>query len=158
MSQAIQLNLNLNYAHKNVSSAFRISSGLAGAILIIIGTFCIINTGNQPVICITNAIANIIVGIIAVVLSTNYLPGFAKRFFIVTDKYISYKTTYFFGKKTIYWDTIEQIEIDHQTLRIVQETSHKDITIYLGIVSYNDFELLNKAIVDTCLRKDIDLR
>lgn len=152
------LNLSLNYAHKNLSSAFRIGAGVLGSILIIVGIACLLNNNSLSLIAFTSVFLNLMIGLACIVLSSNYLPGIAKRFFIVSDDAISFKLSAFRVKKVYPWSIIEEIEIDQQTLKIRLETEHKPKTIYLGIISYDDFELLNKAIIDKCMEKNIDLK
>lgn len=157
MAQIKQLHLNLNYAHKNLSSAFRIVSGIIGAILVSIGIASLVSQENIVFIGLLNSLGNVAIGLILAFLSSNFLPGIAKRYFIVDNEKLSYKLT-LRKKKTIKWKQIEEIEIDQQQLKIRLETEHKPKYIYLGIISYDDFELLNKVIIDMCMDKDIDLK
>lgn len=152
------LDLNLNYAHKNLSAAFRIASGVVGTIILITGILSILYSSNTDLLNLINAIICIGLGGIFVFFATKYLPNFLKRFFHVDEEILSYKTNVFTPKRTLLWKDIEEIEIDKTLLKIRLEANSKAIIVYLGIVSYQDYELLQKAIVDLCLDKEIDLK
>jgi len=152
------LDLNLNYAHKNLSAAFRISSGVIGTIITTTGILSLVYSKETDIINVINAIACIVLGGSFVFIATKYLPNFFKRFFHISNDVLSYKTTIFSPKRTYKWNEIEEVEIDKTLLKIQLENINKPVVIYLGIVSYQDFELLQKAVVDLCFEKEIELK
>lgn len=152
------LDLNLNYAHKNLSAAFRIASGVVGSIITTTGVISLLYSNSPVIIDLINALICIVLGLAFIFIATKYLPNYLKRFFHIDEEVLSYKTNVFTPKRTLNWNDIEEIEIDKTQLKIQLEANQKLISVYLGIVSYQDYELLQKAIVDLCLEKEIDLK
>lgn len=152
-----KLVLNLNYAHKNLSSAFRFTVGPIGLILLFAGIIGLI-IGSDILISNVSFSLNIISGIVLILISSSLLPNFARRYFIVNNAQIKYKLLALGKRQSFNWNQIEQIEIDPKWLRIQLEFKAKIINIPLGIISYQDFELLQKSIIDYCVKKDIDIK
>lgn len=152
------LHLNLNYAHKNLSSAFRIFSSILGTTSLTLGILLILLVNEKSILILLSGFFNIGVGFVFLLLSINFLPPMFRRYFIVTADSITYKTTVLKRKRTYSWKDLLEVEIDKTMLKLQIETEHKPRIIYLGIVSYYDFELLQKAIIDACVEKGIDLK
>lgn len=152
------LHLNLNYSHKNLSIAFRLTMAPLGVVFMALGVMGIIKNSLNDTWILIGSVANIMVGSVAVFLSSKYLPRFASKYFIVTPDDVRYKMSIFTKRRKFYWKKVEEIEINSTVMHVRLENEMTPRTIPLVVVSFDDFQLLNKTIVDICMEKDIDLK
>ena len=151
------LTLNLNYTHRNLSPSFRRTWMAIGTILLITGSLGIFFNYHSTFWLFINSLMNIGVGLVMFFYSLKRLPWFVMRFIKITDDSVKFKLNIFKKRARINWDEIEQIEISSETIKIWQELASKPRTFSLRSVSYDDYHLLHKVVVDMAVQKDIEL-
>jgi hypothetical protein len=151
------LNLNLNYAHRNLTNGFRVGGKILSLILFLTGINLLVNTNLLQSAHILSAVANIVVAVFALLLSNSYLPKSAKKYFKINNNGIFFKLFGFSSERNIPWDIIEQIEIKRDFLKFRIETEIDIVPVSLLTVSLNDFESLQKQLIEECNKRDIDI-
>lgn len=157
MANKEMLNLNVNYTHKNLSPGFRRITLILGFLLFIAGVLGIVFNHHSALWPFINSILNITLGFLVFFISLKRLPWFVMRYIKITDDSIKFKLNIFTKRSRINWDEIEQIDISQENIKIWQELSSKPRTFSLRSVSYDDYQLLYKVIVDIAMQKDIDM-
>lgn len=152
------ITLNLNYAHKSLSVFFRIIAGIIGLSLIGVGLCGFTCDDNLSKINSLSYIINIIFGVACLGTVSKYLPNVARRYIKIGELSLRYKLNVFLPQQKFLWNKVEEIEIDRTMMKVRLENEIKPRAILLGSVSYNDFEKLQKAIVEICLDKEIDIK
>jgi len=157
MPEKAILDLNLNYGHKNLTAAFRWTSASIGSILIVAAVLGMVHHSMDQFWMGVNSLLNLGFGIVMLVLSSRRLPTGSRKYFIISNKAVFYKTAIFKLRKKFLWDKVEAVELSTSALKIRIEDENKVRVISLLSVSYQDYELLQKAIVELCMERDIDL-
>lgn len=150
------LYIDLNYIHRVLSPKVRFVTMGSGSIILAVGIWCTVSCGNSTPALISG-LANIIVGGLAFLFSQRQVPIFAKKFIRLSENSIKIRNTWFFPRNKFVWDDIEKIEITRETLSITSDYSSKTKFFDLMGVSYDDYNVLHKAIVDICLERNIDM-
>ncbi len=151
------LNLRLNYAYQNLTPAFKIIVSILGSVLFIVSVMYFIKTPELTFWANTSAILNLALGIILIILSSKKLPNFASKFIKITHNLIILKLTVILPQRKIHIDLIEELEIDRKYLKFRLENRNKPLILPLHNVSYSDFEVLQKSLIDICHTNNIDV-
>jgi len=126
--------------------------------IIAIGIWCIFDSYSDLSISgIASGAANIFIGVAGMLFSLRHLPDFAKKYIRLSENSIKFKKSWFIPRRKFIWDDIDKIEITRDSIRITTDYSDKAKVFELSSVSYEDYNLLHKAIVDTCLEHNIDM-
>lgn len=152
------VNLNLNYAHRSLSVFFRIITGIIGLSLVLIGFCGLLCHDLLNKISVLSFIVNLCLGVYFLSTASKYLPELARRYIKIGELSFRYKLNFILPQRKFLWNKVEEIEIDRTMMKVRLENEIKPRTIYLGSVAYNDFEKLQKAILEICLEKEIDIK
>lgn len=150
------LYIDLNYIHRVLSPKTRFVTMFSGAIILAAGIWCILSCDNNTPM-LASGILNIVVGTLAFLFSQRRLPGFAKKFIRLSENSLKIKNTWFIPRHKFVWDDIEKIEISRESIKITTDYSSKTKVFDLMAVSYDDYNVLHKLMVDNCLSRNIDM-
>ncbi len=150
------LYIDLNYSHRMLSPKTRFVTMFSGAIILATGIWCILSYDNNAPM-LASGILNIIVGTLAFLFSQRRLPNFAKKFIRLSENSIKIKNTWFIPRHKFVWDDIERIVISRESIKITTDYSSKTKVFDLMAVSYDDYNVLHKQMVDNCLSRNIDM-
>lgn len=152
------IKVDLNYIHSSLSPRMRVNTLIMGLVLIAAGTWGIIEHISEPLDSgFINSILCACVGVTGVLFSFRHLPDFAKKYIRLSESSIKFKKHWFFPRRKFVWDDIDKIEITRDNVKITTDYSNKVKVFDLSSVSYEDYNLLHKSIVDTCLEHNIDM-
>lgn len=152
------IKVNLNYVHNSLSPRTRYITMILGIAIIAIGVWNIVEFNNKlSASAIASSVANIGIGITALLFSLRHLPDFAKKYIRLSENSIKFKKSWFIPRRKFIWDDIDKIEITRDRIKITTDYSDKIKIFELSSVSYDDYNVLHKAIVDTCLEHNIDM-
>ncbi len=150
------LYIDLNYIHRVLSPKTRFVTMFSGAIILAAGIWCILSCDNNTPM-LASGILNIVVGTLAFLFSQRRLPGFAKKFIRLSENSLKIKNTWFIPRHKFVWDDIEKIEISRESIKITTDYSSRIKVFDLMAVSYDDYNVLHKLMVDNCLSRNIDM-
>ena len=150
------LYVNLNYIHHVLSPKTRVMTMVSGVALIGVGIWCAVGfAGNWAAL--ASGVLNIVVGGLAFFFSFRHLPSFAKKFIRLSESSIKVKNACFIPRRKFCWEDIEKIEITRENIKITTDYSSKTKVFDIMGVSYEDYNVLHKQIVDNCLERNIDM-
>ena len=152
------IKVDLNYIHSSLSPRTRTTTLIIGIAMITAGSWGVY--GNHTDLLssgFVNSVINIVIGIGGLLFSMRHLPDFAKKYIRLSENSIKFKKHWFFPRRKFVWDDIDKIEITRENVKITTDYSNKVKVFDLSSVSYEDYDLLHKSIVDTCLERNIDM-
>lgn len=149
--------LNLNYTHRNLSPGSRWKALILGILFLACGILGLVLSKDLNVITGSNAALNLLAGIMFISFSLRRLAWFMQKYISITDDSVRLKLNAFFPRKKFNWNDIEQIELSHESIKVWSEKITKPLSISLRSVSYDDYQVFYKLMVDICLEKNIDM-
>ncbi len=149
--------LNLNYAHRNLSPGSRLNALIFGMVFLGVGAISLMVAEKIMVLYALNSGLNLLAGIILISFSSRRLTWFMQKYINVTDDSVRLKLNTLFPRKKFNWNDIEQLELSHESLKVWSEKVTKPMSISLRSVSYDDYQVFYKLMVDICLEKNIDM-
>ncbi len=150
------LYVNLNYIHHVLSPKTRVVTMCLGISICGVGAWCLTQSaGNYAAL--AGGVVNALVGATAFIFSFRHMPNFAKKFIRLSESSVKIKNHWFIPRHKFCWEDIEKIEITREHLKITTDYSSKTKVYDIMGVSYDDYNVLHKQIVDNCLERNIDM-
>lgn len=150
------LYVDLNYIHHALSPKTRTVTLILGIGTLGAGIWCLTqSTGNYAAI--VSGVVNSLVGVTAFLFSLRHMPNFAKKFIRLSENSVKIKNHWFIPRHKFPWEDIEKIEISRENIKITTDYSSKTKVYDIMGVSYEDYNVLHKQIVDNCLERNIDM-
>ncbi|MBO7477885.1 MAG: hypothetical protein J6U04_08135 [Salinivirgaceae bacterium] len=150
------LYVDLNYIHHALSPKTRIATLALGVCTLGVGVWSIVQNGGN-IAALASGIVNAAIGTTAFLFSMRHLPSFAKKFIRLSESSVKIKNHWFIPRHKFPWEDIEKIEITRENIKITTDYSSKTKVYDIMGVSYDDFNVLHKQIVDNCLERNIDM-
>lgn len=150
------LYVDLNYIHHALSPKTRIATFTLGICTLGIGVWSIVQNGGN-IAALASGIVNAAIGATAFLFSMRHLPSFAKKFIRLSESSVKIKNHWFIPRHKFCWEDIEKIEITREHIKITTDYSSKTKVYDIMGVSYEDYNVLHKQIVDNCLGRNIDM-
>ena len=150
------LYVDLNYIHHALSPKTRIATLALGVCTLCVGVWSIVQNGGN-IAALASGIVNAAIGTTAFLFSMRHLPSFAKKFIRLSENSVKIKNHWFIPRHKFPWEDIEKIEITRENIKITTDYSSKTKVYDIMGVSYDDFNVLHKQIVDNCLERNIDM-
>ena len=150
------LYVDLNYIHHALSPKTRIATLALGVCTLGVGAWSIVQNGGN-IAALASGIVNAAIGTTAFLFSMRHLPSFAKKFIRLSESSVKIKNHWFIPRHKFPWEDIEKIEITRENIKITTDYSSKTKVYDIMGVSYDDFNVLHKQIVDNCLERNIDM-
>ena len=150
------LYVNLNYIHHVLSPKTRVVTMCLGISICGVGAWCLTQSaGNYAAL--ASGVVNALVGATAFIFSFRHMPNFAKKFIRLSESSVKIKNHWFIPRHKFCWEDIEKIEITRENIKITTDYSSKTKVYDIMGVSYEDYNVLHKQIVDNCLERNIDM-
>ena len=150
------LYVNLNYIHHVLSPKTRVLTMCLGISICGVGAWCLTQSaGNYAAL--ASGVVNALVGATAFIFSFRHMPNFAKKFIRLSESSVKIKNHWFIPRHKFCWKDIEKIEITRENIKITTDYSSKTKVYDIMGVSYDDYNVLHKQIVDNCLERNIDM-
>ena len=150
------LYVDLNYIHHALSPKTRVATLTLGVCTLGIGVWGIVQNGGN-IAALASGIVNAAIGTTAFLFSMRHLPSFAKKFIRLSESSVKIKNHWFIPRHKFCWEDIEKIEITRENIKITTDYSSKTKVYDIMSVSYEDYNVLHKQIVDNCLERNIDM-